>query len=73
MRSTEVKLAIANKMYVKEAFPIEPAFTAALEKNFNASAEVVDFLEDSTINIINKWVEEKTDKKIMNIVSPGTI
>lgn len=72
MQSLEkVELAIANKMYVKKAFPIEPPYSAALGKYFDASAENVDFLNKATADIINKWVAQKTKNKINKIVSSG--
>jgi serine protease inhibitor len=46
---TEAALSIANKMYVKKGFPIEPPFSSALEKYFGASAQSVDFLDKAAL------------------------
>lgn len=64
-------MVIANKMYVKKAFPIEAPFLLALDKKFNATAENVDFLSDATVRLINAWVAEKTKDKIQNIAYKG--
>ena len=69
---TKGTLSIANKMYVKKGFPIEPPFSSALEKYFGASAQSVDFLDKATVGIINEWVEKQTNDKIKDIVAPGT-
>lgn len=67
----KVELAIANKVFVKNAFPIEPAFSSTLVKAFGASAENVDFLNEATVEIINSWVAQQTKDKIKNLVKPG--
>jgi serpin B len=68
---TEAALSIANKMYVKKGFPIEPPFSSALEKYFGASAQSVDFVDKATAGIINEWVEKQTNGKIKDLVKPG--
>jgi serine protease inhibitor len=68
----EVELSVANKMYVKTGFPIEPAYSSALEKSFNASAQNINFLDATTVDIINGWVEQQTKDKIKNLILPGT-
>jgi serpin B len=68
----EVELSIANKMYVKTGFSIEPAYSSALEKSFAASAQNVNFLDAAAVDIINGWVEEQTKDKIKNLILPGT-
>jgi serine protease inhibitor len=58
-------------MYVKNGFSIEPAFSSALEKSFNASAQNVNFLDDATTGIINDWVALQTKDKIQNLIQSG--
>lgn len=67
----KVELAIANKVFVKNAFPIEPSFSSTLVKTFGASAENVDFLNEATVEIINSWVAQQTKDKIKNLIKPG--
>lgn len=64
-------MVVANKMYVKKDFPIEAPFLSALNKKFNATAENVDFMNETTMGLVNAWVAEKTQGKIQNIASKG--
>lgn len=68
-----VKVTIANKIYVQKGFAIEQPFSSALTKYFNSSAQKIDFLDESTVFKINKWVAQKTNGKINKIVSAGIL
>jgi len=65
-------LLIANKIFVKKGFTIQPAYTKALKQYFGATGQIVDFLDkEAAAEQINKWVAENTKNKIMDIVAPG--
>jgi serine protease inhibitor len=64
--------SIANIIYVKKGFPIKPPFSSAIEKNFGASVQNIDFLLYTTAYNINEWVQKQQCKlNICNIVTPG--
>jgi serpin B len=68
-----VELAVANRIFVKEAFPLLAEFTGALEKSFKASAQNVNFTDPATIKIVNDWVAEQTKDKIKDLIKPGEL
>ncbi|CAB3385440.1 Hypothetical predicted protein [Cloeon dipterum] len=67
-RAEKVELSLANKIYVKQDFPILEEFSMALAKYFQVKAENVVFTDPSTADKINKWVSEQTKNKIKNLV-----
>lgn len=71
LKSTDLyKLDIANKVYVKEGFPISESFTRAAVDVFNSAVENVNFEQKAAAaNNINGWVESKTNNRIRNLVS----
>ncbi|XP_055840329.1 serine protease inhibitor 42Dd-like [Episyrphus balteatus] len=65
----EAKLSIANRVFINNEYKIDPLFKMIASKYFDSETEHLDFSENSkAINVINKWVEEKTNKKICNVV-----
>ncbi|XP_055916259.1 serine protease inhibitor 42Dd-like [Eupeodes corollae] len=70
----EAKLSIANRIFTNDQYKIVPFFKEIATKYFDSDAEQLDFSQSSkAINIINKWVEEKTNKKITNVVQDGSV
>ncbi|XP_061390379.1 alaserpin-like [Musca vetustissima] len=67
-------LKIANKVYVKEHTLLQDDFKNALTEKFFSSPEFVDFEHTKeAADLINKWVESKTDNKIHNLISPSVL
>ncbi|XP_049854616.1 serpin B8-like isoform X5 [Schistocerca gregaria] len=72
--SDDTVLEAANKVYAQVSFPIKEEFRASAAK-FLAEAEEVDFIKETEKSraIINEWVENKTHKKITNLMPEGTL
>ncbi|XP_065333034.1 antichymotrypsin-2-like isoform X1 [Cloeon dipterum] len=68
----KVELSIANKIYVKQDFPILEEYSTALEKYFQVEAENVVFTDPSTADKINDWVSKQTKDKIQNLVDSNS-
>lgn len=64
----DVELAIANSLWGREEFELNPAFLQTTESIFGAEAETLDFNEPSAIETINTWVSQNTQGKIPTIV-----
>lgn len=63
-------LTIANRIYV-DGICINQEFKEVAVKKFLSDIETVNFADsDSSASIINKFVEEKTNKKIKNLIQP---
>ena len=52
-----------------------PEFLWAIERNYDAGLEQVDFVNDTeeARTTINRWVEEPTSEKIENLIKPGIL
>jgi len=59
---------IANSIWYREGFQVEPDFIAVNKTYFNAEVSSLNFSNPSAIDIINKWVSDKTHGKIEEII-----
>ena len=65
-------LSSSNRMYVDLTFEPEEDYTTELSENFEADLEKVNFSDgdnSATVELINTWVEEKTNGKIKDMFS----
>jgi serpin B len=69
----KVKLQIANSIWYRAGFSVEQAFIDANSQYFNASVTPLDFSAPTAVDIINAWVNEKTNELIPTILNqiPG--
>lgn len=63
-----VTLAIANSLWVHEAYTFKPAFLECNRTRYGAEATSLDFNSARASKTINAWVEEQTRGKIKKIV-----
>ncbi|XP_046810958.1 serine protease inhibitor 42Dd isoform X2 [Lucilia cuprina] len=65
-------LKIANKVYVQEGKSLKADYATATKEQYHAEAEEINFGEcEAAAEAINSWVEDKTNGKITNLVTPG--
>ena len=69
----KVKLQIANSIWYRSDFQVEQPFIDANTQYFNASVTPLDFSSPTAVDIINGWVNEKTNELIPKILDqiPG--
>ena len=69
-------IEIANTAVVNKNIPLLPAFTEAVESNYEAVVAYKDFAKDDVVGFINSWCKEKTHGMIPSILDdpldPGT-
>jgi len=63
-----VTLNIANAIWAREGVQFSPDFLAACWNRFKATVNVEDFLDPQTLENINNWCGDKTNKKITKIL-----
>ena len=71
-----VTLNIANSIWYRDNFYVEEEFINTNQNFYDAEVRALDFGDPSAIDIINNWVEEKTNDKIKDIIkqiSPLTV
>lgn len=67
-------LKVANKVYVMENYRIKPEFSAIATKKFNSEAQTLNFARAAeSAAVINKWVEDKTNDKIKDLIKPDAL
>jgi serpin B len=69
----KVKLQIANSIWYEKTFSVEQPFILTNQQYFNAEIKPLDFSSPTAADIINAWVNEKTNKLIPEIIDeiPG--
>jgi len=72
----KVKMRIANSIWYRQGFNVLPEFLDINKNNYDAEIRAEDFNNPETKDIINGWVENKTEGKIKDIiktVDPNTV
>ncbi len=72
----DVTLNIANSIWYRNTFAVEQDFINTNQEFYDAEVQDLDFGDPSARDIINEWVEEKTNDKIKDIIkeiSPATV
>jgi len=69
----KVKLTIANSIWYRNNFTVEQPFINTNQQYFDASVTPLDFADPASVDIINAWVNEKTNQLIPDIIDaiPG--
>ena len=70
-----VKLSMANSLWMQKDYVFLPSFLELTEKNYAAAVERVDYKTEAekARAAINQWVEQKTNDKIRNLIPAGAI
>ena len=72
----KVQLKIANSLWVRSGFALDPAFIDRNKQHYAAEIARLDFADPAAAKTINSWVNKNTDGKIDKIVdqiNPGDV
>nr|XP_012147539.1 PREDICTED: antichymotrypsin-2-like isoform X12 [Megachile rotundata] len=70
----ENKLDIANKVFAAEKFSVNPEYKKLTESYFRSITQLVNFAKSvEAASTINQWVEQNTNNRIKDIISPGDL
>ncbi|KAM6177332.1 leukocyte elastase inhibitor-like [Erethizon dorsatum] len=74
-RGASYILKLANRLYGEKTYDFLPEFLASTKKMYGAEMVSVDFRNDTenTRKTINKWVKERTEGKIPELLAPGVL
>lgn len=64
----EVALAIANAIWFRDAFTLQPGFDELIRKYYDGRMEGLNFDDSEAKETINQWVENQTQGKIKDLV-----
>jgi serpin B len=63
-----VEFSIANSIWYREGYPVLDDFIQTNQDYFDAAVEELDFADPGAKDIINGWIEEKTNDKIKDML-----
>jgi serine protease inhibitor len=63
-----VIMNIANSNWSREGLTIKEQFLLTLMEYYDAEVHTVDFADPGTVNVINGWIEDKTQGKIKDML-----
>ncbi|HEX5170821.1 MAG TPA: serpin family protein [Cyclobacteriaceae bacterium] len=64
----KVKLGIANSVWYSNKYHIKEDFSTTIGKYYDGKVAGLDFSNDHSKDIINRWVEDKTGDRIKNLI-----
>ena len=64
----QVQFSIANSIWYKLGFQVLSEFIATNQEYFDAAVEEIDFYDPQTVEVINQWIEDKTNGKIKDML-----
>ncbi len=64
----KVTLNIANSVWYRNTFTVKQDFIERNQTYYNATVKALDFDNQGSVNEINNWVDENTNRKINKIV-----
>ena len=75
IRSEEIRLSIANRLWLQEGQPIAADFTGILAADHAAAAGLLDFARapEAARDDINHWVADQTENRITQLLPSGSI
>jgi len=70
-----LKLNIANAVWAERTYPFLQNYLDLIALNYGAGIRLADFINqyEPARNEINNWVSDQTNKKINNLLAPGTL
>ena len=67
-KSDEIKLSIANSIWLNDQYHFQKEFRVKNQNYFNAEIKEMNVQDSESPNMINDWVKQKTNNKIDKIV-----
>ncbi|MCP3923742.1 MAG: serpin family protein [Desulfobacterales bacterium] len=74
-KAGNVKLNVVNNLWPQKDYRILDEYLSLIKKHYGVSITPVDYIQATEVSrkMINKWVEEKTQDKIKDIIQSGMI
>jgi len=74
-KAGNVKLSVANSLWPQQDYRFLNEYLSLIKKHYGVSITPVDYkhAREAARKMINKWVEDKTQDKIKNLIQPGIL
>jgi serine protease inhibitor len=63
-----VKMNIANSVWYRNTLTVKPTFKSIIESDYSGTVQGLNFDLPDSKNVINNWVEDKTNNKIKDVI-----
>lgn len=63
-----VKLGIANSVWYTDKYHAKETFTSIIDEYYDGKVSALNFGDDNSKDVINKWVDDKTNDRIKNLI-----
>jgi serpin B len=63
-----VEMRLANSVWYKNIYTVKSEFSSIVKDFYDGKAEGLDFTSPSAKDVINGWVEDKTNHRIKNLI-----
>ena len=64
----KIEFAIANSVWYRLGFQVLSEFITTNKEYFDAEVKEIDFSDSQTVELINQWIEDKTNNKIKDML-----
>ncbi len=64
----KVALTLSNAVFYRNDFEVKKSFLEAMNKDFDASIEALNFADPSAVEVINGWASAKTGGRISQVL-----
>ena len=71
--NSQIQIAFANSLWVKQGTSLDDDFVQRLKVAYLSEVANLDFVNPDAATTINRWVAEKTQEKIKELVIPSQI
>jgi serine protease inhibitor len=65
---SKVQFSLANSIWYRQGFEVLDEFINVNRNYFNAEVSEIDFSDPQTVEVINQWIEDKTNGKIKDML-----
>ncbi|MBC6401694.1 MAG: serpin family protein [Ekhidna sp.] len=66
--TTKSSFAIANSMWIDEGLPVKDAFIRVNKDYYGSEVSNLDLRNPASVNVINKWVSDRTSGKVKDML-----
>lgn len=74
-KAGNVRLSVANSLWPQQDYKFLDEYLSLVKKHYGVSITPVDYKQacEAARKMINKWVEDKTEDKIKDLIQPGIL
>jgi len=71
----KVQLSVANSLWPQKGYPFLPEYVRLLKQYYGTTVTPLDYVRatEAARKTINDWVEQKTNRKITDLIKPGVL